>query len=461
VTEAAAAWTTLPEHPLLHVGPEQIIFENRARDVYEDLPELASSIQAKGVIQPLAVQATDDPNRFRLLAGGRRYSAAVMARLRPLPVIVFPIDLSDLDKEEIELFENIHRKALLWPEESKLIRSIQKLMEEKHGIAVGGTEGEKTGHSQADTAALLGKERSTVSKAIKRADALDQHPELARAKTASDADKLLKKIQRQGEAEKAVRKYEEENDHAGDEENGKRALAKGYLIGDFFEGVKNIPDAAANLIEIDPPYGIDLEDIKRTHASNTEGYTEADAATYPTFVDAVIEQCVRVLHPGGWMICWHAHQWQYEVRGSMLKHGLEVCPIPAFWTKPIQGQTNAPQTRLGSVVEPFLYGRKGSGIIVKQGRNNRFEYAPVSSEKKIHPTERPIEMIQEVLQTFAQANSRVFVPFLGSGNTLLAANNAGMPAFGFDLDKEGEYQPNFTKRVQDGKLRQYRSYDVV
>jgi len=85
----------------------------------------------------------------------------------------------------------------------------------------------------------------------------------------------------------------------------------------------------------------------------------------------------------------------------------------------------------------------------------------VSSEKKIHPTERPIEMIQEVLQTFTQANSRVFVPFLGSGNTLLAANNAQMNAFGFDLDKESEYQPNFTKRVQDGKLRQYKSYDVA
>ena len=272
---------------------------------------------------------------------------------------------------------------------------------------------------------------------------------------------MLKKIQRQGEAEKAVRQYEKENDSAGDEEIGKRNLAKGYLVGDFFDLVTDIPDAAANIIEIDPPYGIDLEDIKRTNSSNTEGYTEVDADEYPTFMDRVIEESYRVLHPGGWMICWHAHQWQREIRDSMVRHGLEVCPIPAFWVKPIQGQTNAPQTRLGSVIEPFLYGRKGSGIIIKQGRNNRFEYAPVSSEKKIHPTERPIEMIQEVLQTFAQANSRVFVPFLGSGNTLLAANNAQMNAFGFDLDKESEYQPNFTKRVQDGKLRQYKSYDVA
>lgn len=454
------SWTELPERQLVHLEPSQIIFEDRARETYDNLSELAESIKEKGVIQTLAVQATEDPSRYRLLGGGRRYSAAVLARLRPLPCLVFPVDMSDLDRKEVELYENIHRESLTWIEESRLHRDIHRMMEERHGIAASGGTGGSIGHSQADTAELMGKDRSTISKSIARADAVEQHPELAKAKTASDADKILRQINRRSEAKKAAAQYEDERKSYGDEDQQKRALANGYMVGDFFERAKDLPDGMANIVEIDPPYGIALEDIKRAHPTKTEGYTEVEDTAYPEFLDRVIEESVRLLLGGGWIICWHAFQWQREVRDSMEKHGLNVCPIPAFWVKTSQGQTNAPQTRLGSVVEPFLYGCKPGGFIVKQGRNNRFEYAPAPSEDKIHPTERPVEMIQEVLSTFAQPNTTCIVPFLGSGSTLLAMSNVGIKGFGFDLDDGGIYRDAFVQRVQKGRIGQYRSYPI-
>jgi len=161
----------------------------------------------------------------------------------------------------------------------------------------------------------------------------------------------------------------------------------------------------------------------------------------------------------GWLICWHAYQWYSEIVALLTETGFQVCPIPAFWVKPIQGQTRNPEVRLGSVIEPFLYARKGNAVIRQQGRNNRFEYHPVQDLKKSHPTERPIEMMEDILKTFAPPDGQLLVPFLGSGNTLLAAANIGIWAFGYDLDKNDEYKHAYVRKVAKGEPGKYKSYD--
>ena len=50
------------------------------------------------------------------------------------------------------------------------------------------------------------------------------------------------------------------------------------------------------------------------------------------------------------------------------------------------------------------------------------------------------------------------VPFLGRGNTLLAAGNLGSTCFGFDLSEE--YKNAYIKRVLDGEPGKYKSYDL-
>ena len=50
----------------------------------------------------------------------------------------------------------------------------------------------------------------------------------------------------------------------------------------------------------------------------------------------------------------------------------------------------------------------------------------------------------------------MMVPFLGSGNTLLAASNCNMTGFGYDLGQE--YKNAYLARVQNGEPRKYKSY---
>jgi len=77
----------------------------------EALNELAESLRVKGVIQPLIVRvAPNDPDKFEIVAGERRWRAAQMAQLHEVPVVVR--DFNDTEVLEIAIIENIQRADL-------------------------------------------------------------------------------------------------------------------------------------------------------------------------------------------------------------------------------------------------------------------------------------------------------------------------------------------------------------
>ena len=74
----------------------------------QDLAELAQSIKAKGVIQPVIVRPMG--SGYQLIAGERRWRAAKMVGLQMVPAIVRPV--KDDEMLELALVENIHRTDL-------------------------------------------------------------------------------------------------------------------------------------------------------------------------------------------------------------------------------------------------------------------------------------------------------------------------------------------------------------
>ena len=81
----------------------------------EKLQELADSIKAKGLLEPIIVRETGD--HFEIIAGERRWRACRLAELNEIPVIVK--DYSDLERVEISLIENIQPEDLNPIEEAK------------------------------------------------------------------------------------------------------------------------------------------------------------------------------------------------------------------------------------------------------------------------------------------------------------------------------------------------------
>ena len=84
-----------------------------------DLSELMASIAEKGIIEPIIVRQRG--RRFQIVAGERRYQAAVQVGLREIPVVIRDVD--DDEIIEIALIENIQRKDLTPFEESEALHS--------------------------------------------------------------------------------------------------------------------------------------------------------------------------------------------------------------------------------------------------------------------------------------------------------------------------------------------------
>lgn len=118
---------------------------NQPRRNFDDaaLDELAKSITALGVLQPIVVR--DMGGHYQIVAGERRWRAAQRAHLHQVPVIVKQFD--DRTALEIALVENIQREELNAWEEGETYR---RLIEEY-------------GHSQEELGRIVGKSRSHIA----------------------------------------------------------------------------------------------------------------------------------------------------------------------------------------------------------------------------------------------------------------------------------------------------------
>jgi ParB family transcriptional regulator, chromosome partitioning protein len=137
-----------------------------------DLTELTSSIQEKGVLEPLLVKPTG-MGRFMIIAGERRWRAAKAAGLTELPCI--EMDVDDSAVAEIALIENMQRKDLTPWEEADGLRALC----------------ERFGYTHEDVARKVGKSRSTVTEALSIASIPEEIREVCRASEITSKSLLL------------------------------------------------------------------------------------------------------------------------------------------------------------------------------------------------------------------------------------------------------------------------------
>ena len=446
----------LIEHSAANLGIvpfSQIEFGERFRIEYGDLPELAASIKAKGLMHPLVVKRTSQDS-YLLLAGGRRYKAIELLQLQEVPVRIYNTDLSEYEIRAIELTENIQRLDFDWREKARLEREIHELYTTMYGEAHSGTkvEGEGSGWSMDQTAEMLGKDRTTLSKDIALAKMLEINPEMFdTAKNKSEAVKIAKKMEERLITEELARRSEAER--AKRTGASKAMLSDKFIIESCLSGMRKIPTGSMNLCEIDPPYSIDLTSQKRqlgnSATSTLDHYNEINKPQYLQFMSEVLREAHRCMAEHSWLILWFAHEPWFEPIFQLAQGiGFQGNRMVGIWVKP-NGQTQQPQTYLANCTEMFFYLRKGSPAIHVPGHTNTFIHSPLNSTRKIHPTERPVELIKDILGTFVPPGSRILVPFLGSGVTLYSADQLGMDAIGFELSKE--YKDSFIVRLHKGE----------
>jgi ParB/RepB/Spo0J family partition protein len=438
----------------------------RFRTDYGDIQELADNIKTNGLISPLAVQDAGDGS-YDLLAGGRRYQACTLLQMPLVPVRVYPNSLGELSARTIELAENMFRKALSWQEQANLTTEINRLQIAQHGHKTARTA-DAPGWNQSDTANLLGVDKQTVSNDLRLAKAIAESPEIASCKNKSEALAVLARQEEEVILSEMAKRVQKGN--KAKEDMSKQGLINAYITGDFFEGIEKLPNRSYGIVEIDPPYGVDLDELRSaptggSHSGAAPGaltgtvsrYADIPADQYPTFMQRVLAAVYPKVADTGWVLLWFgSSRWHDSVREWLFAAGFTPWRLPAMWVKPTTSAIIQPNYCLGSSYEGFYYARKTSlGQIVRKGRSNVFSFKQ-ATHRGAHPTERPVELLQEILSTFGHPGEKVLVPFLGSGNTLLAAANLDMPAVGFEIEPANRNR--FIVGLQGQTHKAYTSY---
>jgi ParB family chromosome partitioning protein len=174
-------------------------FQTRTRVDQEQLAELAASITANGVVQPILVRPLAN-GRFQLIAGERRWRASQLAGKRTIPAILRQV--SDEQAMEITIVENLQRADLNPMEQA---RAFERLAREFH-------------MTQEQMAQRTGKDRATVANFLRllklpapvqdKVEAGELSFGHARALLALDAEAIEKAAQRVGALSLSVRQTE-------------------------------------------------------------------------------------------------------------------------------------------------------------------------------------------------------------------------------------------------------------
>jgi DNA modification methylase len=199
----------------------------------------------------------------------------------------------------------------------------------------------------------------------------------------------------------------------------------------------------ADLVFTDPPYNVDYE-----------GYTEeklkiqGDKMTpeqFQQFLNSVFSSYIWALKPGGSMYVCHPSSWQREFQGALESSDFEVrCQI--IWAK------NTFAWGFGRYKfqhEPIFYCHRRGQSDPWYGDKSQ---STLWQEKKpaanrLHPTMKPVELIERALANSSKSGDLVLDLFGGSGSTMIACEKMGRSSRLLELDPK--YCDVIVKRWQD------------
>lgn len=258
---------TISHKKLLMLKPEELrVLKNQPRKVFDEyeLSLLADSISVNGIIQPLSVRRAVD-GKYEIIAGERRYRAALIVGLRRIPCI-----LHNADRQTAAVYsivENLQRSDLGLFEEAEALEKLTTVY----------------GMSQSETAAKLGIAQSTLSNKL-RILKLDEkiRERIEKARLTERHARALLKIE-------ASRRYETLD----------YIIANGLTVSQTEEYIESLINPKIKKEEIEPTRKIAIGDVRIFYNSlsklvDTLQNAGVDAKTRKFENDKYIEYKVRI-----------------------------------------------------------------------------------------------------------------------------------------------------------------------
>ena len=200
---------------------------------------------------------------------------------------------------------------------------------------------------------------------------------------------------------------------------------------------------AADLVFTDPPYNVAYEGYTENRLT-IKGDRMSDAE-FKQFLEAAFRSCRTAVKPGASLYVCHSSSWQREFQNALETAGFEVrCQI--IWAK------NTFAWGFGRYKfqhEPLFYthvaGQKDPWYGDKSQSTLWEEKKPAAN--RIHPTAKPVELIERALVNSSKAGDIVADLFAGSGSTLIGCERRGRKARLMEIDPK--YADCVVRRYQE------------
>ncbi len=408
----------------------------RLRTDYGDISALATSIQRYGLLHPIVI---DEKNN--LIAGERRLRAHIKLGKNEIECRRFS-ELNDVDKKEIELEENIQRKQLDWQELVLAKLSLHELRQELYGTKTGHTGGGGWGLS--DTALALDQSVGTASMDLQLAKAIRNFPSLRKEKSKTNAFKKYKQME-------MVLLRQELN------KRRVRNVTPNIIHGIAEVECKKWEDESFDFFVTDPPFGENLDKLTGKGPNVSGVKYDDDPHKIMEMIRKVTKELYRTLKHDRHMIMAFSMTHYEEVKKFLKDAGFHVDPTPLIWNK-ASGSTPANGEYFPYAYEPAFWCMKG-----RRGLNstacNMFTVKRVPEKHKLHPLERPQELLEAWVEAVSFPGEKGGDPFGGGGSLMETCMTLGRDCVIVEKD-ETNYNVIVDRAIELGKKMKEKKEEV-
>ena len=219
---------------------------------------------------------------------------------------------------------------------------------------------------------------------------------------------------------------------------------------DCLEGMKYIDDKTIDAIITDPPY-----DISRVNNFNTMGRAGIDFGEWDKGFNQLnwLPEAFRVLKDGGTLFIFNDWKNVGEIAKYCESLGFEIKDM-VRWKKTNPMPRNRDRRYITDFeVAVWLVKPKGKWVFNRQSDTyDTCEYIyPLTpkSEKVGHTTQKPVQLMNEIILRHTNKDQLILDPFIGSGTTSISCINTNRNYIGFELDEN--YYNLACKRIEDYK----------
>ena len=217
-----------------------------------------------------------------------------------------------------------------------------------------------------------------------------------------------------------------------------------------------LPTLAANsidLILIDPPYEIsrptNFQSGEVTGKGTDRFRISMDFGEWDknfSGLETVIKEAYRILRPGGTIICFY-DLWKIETLKKLYDDNKFKQVRFIEWVKTNPVPINSKVNYLTNAREVAVSAVKGSKPTFNSSYDNGIYSYPICQDKgRFHPTQKPVALIEDLIEKHSNEGDTVLDCFAGSGTTGVAAKNLDRNFIGCEIDQE--YYDKALERIE-------------